>query len=498
LQRLALLPANVLVTDISSEWLRYATPLVLAQDLAPARQLIVSVAPSESAVYEEHSSETLRTTITEGLGGIELAANLATVASQKSRNNVSTRAQPFHIIAGLNELAKEIDGHATLFSTNSDHALELLVAGLTTADPQAKVARLRAAIQADPSFGLAHIALVEALVTSKSPEAIAALRDGEAHRDSFTRLDKTRFNLFASQLSRAPLRQQIQAATAVIQIDPNNADALGTLGSNLFLAGDAVQAQQALGRAVAISPDNATLRHQLAVGLVEARQYGQAEKMFGSLGPNPTVLAETASCVLLAGDTARATSVFNKFLASVGNPDAKVLFRASWQALTGDRSGAIQQLSNRQMADPRARELAVSQIVIWQLMDKQFDAARRTAAAQPTAPMALTLAARPASATEWTTRINGLAGTNEQTKQLLSAYGLYLYGFYAESAKAWTAIRDQSGDTDLRARAMLAASLKAAGQTPEAAKVGVLPFLPEPGDLYSALSFGEMRKLIGG
>ncbi len=275
----------MLIADASSEWLHYAAPLVLQQDLAPSARLIASVAPTESTVYESKSTRALQTTITESAGALNLSADLFNVASQRSARNISARAQPAHIIAGLNDLAKQIDPRAVPFSTNNDHALELLSAGLTAGNLQTKLARLHEAITADPSFGLAYIALVEALAANRSPEVTEALRDGEAHQDSFSALDRGRFHLLASQLSRAPLPQQIEAAAALLKVDPNNADALGALGTSQFLAGDAAAGRQSLERALEINPESVALRHQLALGLVSARQYAAAERILSSAEP---------------------------------------------------------------------------------------------------------------------------------------------------------------------------------------------------------------------
>jgi hypothetical protein len=79
----------------------------------------------------------------------------------------------------------------------------------------------------------------------------------------------------------------------------------------------------------------------------------------------------------------------------------------------------------------------------------------------------------------------------------LRAYGLFLYGFYNRAAESWKAIADASGDTDLRARAMLAASLRLAGKPQEARKILVQPFVPDLSGYYAAVSFAQLRSLLG-
>ncbi len=466
--RLAVLPANVLIESPSSEWLRVAAPLVLEQDLSPVSSLLVSVAPSESAVYRLGSAEALRVTITDSRGQLDISGDLFQTSTQSARAHFSARAQPSRIIAGLNALAKQVNPGAASFATANDHALELFSAGLTATDPSSKVAKLRQAIAADPSFGLAYLALVETLAANRSPDLAAALHSAASHQNAFTALDRARFDLLAAQFARAPIRQQIAAAGAVTKVNPNNADALSALGSGLFLTGDASGGEQALSHALAVNPANFELKRQLAVGFVESRQYGQAEKLLANGGPNPYAGADLASCILLAGDKPRAIQVFQGFLKTITNPDARTLFAATWRAWTGDLSGAIGQLQSARFTDRRATELAAGQILIWQLLNSS-----------PGANLPAQIAALP--------------GANGEANTLVNAYGLYLYGRYAEATEAWTAILQQSGGADLRARAMLAASAKRAGRP---VKVTVLPFLPEVGDLYSAVSFGALKAAL--
>jgi hypothetical protein len=83
-------------------------------------------------------------------------------------------------------------------------------------------------------------------------------------------------------------------------------------------------------------------------------------------------------------------------------------------------------------------------------------------------------------------------------KPIVLAYGLFLNGHFPDAANAWRALCDQSGDTDLRSRAMMAASLTRAGRSLEANSPRVLPFLPNltAGDQYAAIAFTEMRRLL--
>ncbi|MGA8030162.1 MAG: hypothetical protein WB992_23700, partial [Bryobacteraceae bacterium] len=75
-------------------------------------------------------------------------------------------------------------------------------------------------------------------------------------------------------------------------------------------------------------------------------------------------------------------------------------------------------------------------------------------------------------------------------------YSLFLNGHYSEAAEVWRTVVHRSGGTDLPGRAMLAASLDRAGKTDEARKILVEPFIPPLGDLYAAIAFNEMRRML--
>ncbi|MDQ2711732.1 MAG: hypothetical protein M3Y24_05750, partial [Acidobacteriota bacterium] len=355
-----------------------------------------------------------------------------------------------------------------------------------------------------PSFGLAYIALTETLAGANSPETTAVLREASAHRDTFTQTDKARFDLLRSRLTHAPLSQQIQSATGLLQMVPHDADVLAVLASNLFLTGDRANGERLMIHALEINPENANLRQQLATGLIETQQFKQAEKVLVPLANNPAILPQLAVCILLEGDARRAGEAIEKFVSSVPNPDVKTLLLASWQALAGHIPEAIRQTQEANFADPRIAALAQTQLVAWQVMAKRYAEAKQTGLAgsrthTAAGQIALALGTGAPSASEWRAKIQALppAVVDESGKALLTAYGLFLYGFYPDSVTAWQQIDQTAGGADLRARTMLAASLKAAGRTDKARKILVQPFVPELGDFYGTIAFNQLRALLG-
>ena len=76
---------------------------------------------------------------------------------------------------------------------------------------------------------------------------------------------------------------------------------------------------------------------------------------------------------------------------------------------------------------------------------------------------------------------------------LTPGYRAFLERRFPEAIGFWQNIVQQTSGTDLRARAMLAASLEGAGQRRQ---LEVLPYLPDFGDPYASVAFNEMRRLL--
>jgi hypothetical protein len=138
-------------------------------------------------------------------------------------------------------------------------------------------------------------------------------------------------------------------------------------------------------------------------------------------------------------------------------------------------------------------------------MNKDFAGARKTAdlAAQSAAggqPSAITvisslLVIGDLTPEDWRKKVEA-SPINAAMKQPILAYGFFLNGHYPEAAAEWRKAYDASEGTDVRVRTMLAASLDRAGNSAEARKIKVQPFLIRDfADVYGAVAFAEMRRL---
>lgn len=484
--------------------MRAAIPIMLEQDLLTSKNLVARMANDQSGAYQSGASEALRTTVEVRNRQINLNATITSLATQQNRKIIRAEGPSSgDLVRTVNAFAKQLDAAAAAFSTSNTQALQAFTAGAETNNFQTRINLLSNAIRIDPAFGLAYLALAETL-TQAGQDAAPVVASAASHRAGFTPLDRARFDIVAAQVTHAPLTRQEEAARRVLQLAPNQLDALAALGSARFLQGDAEGGEQALNRALQLSPQNANLQQQLALGLLETRQFTAAEKILLGIDNNPQILPQLAICILLEGDINRADIVFNGYLAlRPPNDPVGTLFHAIWLAISGRMPNAISSLAGANIADPSLHPFAVSQLATWQLIAGDRAAAVKTAAAaqldripSPYAAAALFVIRGNAPPAQWREQVNAFS-PNEGVRQTILGYGLFLNGHYAEAAQTWQQIVQKTGGADLRARTMLAASLDRAGRFADAAKAGAQPFVPDFSDLFAAVSFGEMRRLLG-
>jgi len=481
---------------------------VLQTDLSTSHSLIPVLVNDQSGAYQNGANEVLRVTVTQRADRIHIEAAITDNATQKDRQTVDLSGPASAgVLPLLNELAKRLDSGASSFSTKNDRALQAYVAAVTTAKVSDRITALTKAVSLDPSFGFAYIALADAEAQSEPQNLNALLQSASRHKAEFTPYDRARFDAFLTRLSHAPLTQQAAAFRAVLQIAPNESDVLVTLGSLSFLNGDTADGTRYLQRALDLNPDNVTVRRALADGLFESRRFAEAEKLLVGMDNNTAVLPELALCILLEGDVSRANVVAERLFASITNPDVKTLFRAVWLKLSGQPQKATELLTGANFASPAAHAIAYSELAVWQMMENDFATAKQTAAQaqqfdqrpNSSGNIVALLATANGPSDSWKQQVNAssLLATNEQAKVLVLGYGLFLGGHYSDAAEIWQNIVQQSGDRDLRARTMLAASLNRQGKTDQARHIKVQPFVIDFGDLYAAVLFREMSRNLG-
>lgn len=497
LRRIAILPFNILTSKPASEAMRLGGAIALQQDLQSAPSVVPTLVSSESGAYGAGASETALVTVTDA--GNHMRASFATTGLSSNKVVQSLVVEGGSCVELANKLAKLIDARAGAFPTSSDAALQAYASSLDAPDRPRKVAALREAIQLDPRFGAAYIALLEFL-SDDAPALSETLRAAQAASAAFTPLDRARLAAVTARFGNAALAQQAQAVQAVVNLAPNDVDSVEGLGVIRVLLGDAVNGEGMLRKAVSLAPGRQDLHHQLALGLLSLRRFDAAANELRPLQNEPALQPELAICLLLKGDTAGANQVMDRFFAAQTGPESigLPLIRANWIALSQGLDKGLDDLSREHFATPDLGLIGASQGVIWGVAQGKPTPSINAIAA------ALRTTASPAAKAYAIAALATVSGNLESlpltgpSKDLVLAYTLFLKKQYSQAVEAWAAVLRQSTQTDLRPRAMLAASLDRAGRIAEAGQMRVQPFAPNlvGADPYSAISFAEMRRLL--
>ena len=503
-ERVAILPANLLVSDPASEWLKIGVPVVLQHDLMTARTLIPGFAADEVGAIQGGATRILRTSIESRQGGLHVEATLVDAATHKVVRVESADASSASVLLpAMNALAKKIDPAAVDFSTKSQQAWQTFATAESSNNAQQRFQFLNQALGQDQSFGAAAVGAIAMIAPNRQTDYKSVIDQVKAHRSSFTPFDRAKLDIAMNRLSNAPPEDQIKVTKEALALAPNDLEVLTTLGNYQILQGDGAGGEQSLRRAAELNSSNVGLRVELARGLVRLRKFKEADAIYSAINNTPAIYPELATCVLLEGDKARAVTVAEKFIGSVQNEEVRPLLRAAWQVMSGDRQKGIDLALTTQFSHPDLHSLALSEVTMWQLMGGDFAGAQKTVStlsqmAGPGVELPVItglFADKTSTVAEWQQKVQSMP-VADAIKVPILAYGLFLRGNFDDAVKVWQKVSDDTHGTDLHARAMLASALDHSGKKSDAQRINVLPFTPEFTDLYSAISFTEMRRML--
>lgn len=478
--------------------MRLGVPIAFQYDLATAPNLTAAFVRDTSGAYQMRATAFLRTTVEKLRGGrIRVKATLSGLSTQRNQQVIEAGASSEDgLVAALNAAARQIEARATNFSTSSVPALQSFTAAAESSDLQKRIQDLRSAISFDSNFGLAYMLLLNTVAVTGEENTAAAMSQVANRLNSLTPLDQARLNEIMARLRHAGLQEQENTAAAVLKLAPNDVDTLAALGTVRFLQGDTGAGRRFLERAMELSPENSKVRQDLIRGLIQTARYEDAGKLM-------TNSSDLAVCLLLQGKLPEANAMIGKAIQSLTSSDLKTLYLANWLATAGQLNKAIETIRSATFANTPAHSAGLVQVAIWESMTQNFAAAGKSAGqaillsgnrgALAMIARLLTKASEPAA--EWRREVQA-APLDPSVAQTLLGYGFFLYGRYPQAVEVWQQTVNQSGDTNLPARAMLASSLERAGRTRDAHDVRVQPFLPELGDIYASVAFNEMRRLL--
>ena len=476
---------------------------MLQHDLLTAHSLIPGFAADEAGGTRAGATRILRSSVENRNGGVHVECTVVDPATHKVVKVESADAASVSLLLpALNSIAKKLDDAAIEYPTKSSQAWQSFSTAETNNNPQQRAQFINQAINHDQNFGLAWVSLMDMISPNRQTDLKHMIDDAKSHRNAFAPYDRAKFDIAIGRLSNAAPADQVKMAQAALALAPNDLDVLTILGNNQIIEGDAAAGEQSLRRATALNPTNIGLRFQLARGLMEMKKFKEAEAVFNTIDKTPAVYPELATCILLEGDKARAATVAEKFVASIQNEELKPMLRAAWDVMAGDRQKGVDLVLSAPFKTPNIRAIALSEATVWQLMGQDYAGAEKTAGllTQSAGPsialpqVAILISDKSTPSVEWQAKVQSV-GLPDAIKQPILAYGFFLRGNYDDAAKIWQQVNDANHGSDLHARAMLASSLDRAGK-PAGKKIAVLPFTPEFADLYSAVSFTEMRRML--
>ena len=462
------------------------------------------------------------------------------------------------VFAVARELARQVSGRVAPYGTNSEPALKAYIAAEESATATATAQDLEQAIAADPNFGppyrllaqleaqrqdraAADALLGQALARSGAMppaerarlELEAASLDGDstARTSALTTLAALEPNdpatwrsLAESRINRRQYPQAIQAYRKVLEVEPEDVNALNQLGYAAAYAGSLDTALDALGRYQALRPAEANpLDSQGDVNLLAGRLrqaeglYLQAAKKdpgFASGGD----LWKAAMARLMSGDVAGADQLAQQYIQvreAAKDPTAEYR-KAEWSWISGRRKSACQRLETfaRAAETGPLREYAsraYSQLAVWNLTLGDHAAAAQLAQrgallAGPTstgaAMVARFLAEPTASSSEWSVRAERFFpnAAENSLKNFALAYALLLDRQFQPASLLLKQLYDGANpEADPGLPAMLAWTRLETGSANDAAPLLSLNPIPSSNgvSLFAAFYFPRIYYLRG-
>jgi tetratricopeptide (TPR) repeat protein len=538
--RYAVLRLENLTPDQSLNWMGRAVSEVLSREIG---------AISSSAIYAANenfgrrpvSSPGVSTELSDALlaganhvitGYFEMDRGILTFhlveEEAQTGKNVRELSARGSLLEACASLARQIVATPKPYPTHNEAALRDFVQGVesdgTDMNPY------QAAVAADPNFPDPYLAWAELALAHKEADTVAhVLALAQERKIDPAVIAKIQFaeaNAFNDSAARtAALKRMVEA-------DPTNAVAIQALGEAEMTLHHFAEAAAAFGKgASSARPDLTNLKAYALMfagdekgALESVREYqkvrpqdpnaidsegdvrfyfgefAEAEKYYlASAAKDPQFnqgleLWKAAQARLMTGDLAGANEIFNRYRADREKAkDITVPVRvASWQFLTGDRTGGLAAMHRTADAasNPTIKSIAMAQAGIWELqMGHKAEAAKdaegsikvdQTAALIPAAIVRFGSIETAAGTAELRGRadrmFSGKAGT--QVRSQAVAYALYFEKRYSEAASTWKEIYEQSNVNDATPTFLYAGALQQSGQAQEAAPL--LKHMPPP------------------
>jgi tetratricopeptide (TPR) repeat protein len=482
-------------------------------------------------------------------GKLEVQLTLRDPASLKTVRVLSASAPAGEPLVAASTLARQISSAAKPYLTANEDALKAYFTAIETADPAARRQAANTAIAADSNFTPAYRLLAQAKLQAQDREgAIATLEAARTHDSGMPAAEKARVDFDVASLRNDPAARQA-ALAALAGVSNRNPDVWRSLGEAAYARHDYRQAAMALQHLLEIEPDDTNALNELGYSkaylgdldgaLAALRRYQnlrpseanpldsqadvnlllghlrEAEDLYlqgakkdpNFLGGPGVELFKASMAHLMTGDVAGADVLAKQYQdARAAGHDPTVPYRAAqWLWISGRRKQAVQQMQAFAQSTERSPQhelaaIAYTEMALWSLYSG--DRANAAAVLQKAMPLAgpasaatvilaRFLAQPPGSDAEWTSRAAQLFRNpaQEGLRDLMTAYALLLDKQYQPASRVLQNLYDTGRATDEGIPALLAWTLLETGRAPDAAPLLRLNPVPPPGGIGSFTAF---------
>lgn len=333
MERLAILPFSNLTGDAALDWIANAGPTILFQELAGGARVLPVRAASVGTAALQNATELLHCTFTQRSGSLQIQYALEDAASHRMIATGSVDGTALFAVSALARTLDADDAHP--FSTPNADAAAAWGRG-----------EFERAVALDPDFGTAWASWIAQSAQAGKPDLAVDLAARALARASLrTPIDKAQI-----QLSYATLRKDTGARAAalaeLVRLAPHDPGALLGLAVIQQQARKYPEATELYRRVLAIDPQNADALNSLGYTEGESGDIGAATKTFETYGqiPNQAInaLDSLGEVYFMNGHFAEAEKFFAQVSARdpnflKGAPLMKAAY-AHWRG--GDLAGA--------------------------------------------------------------------------------------------------------------------------------------------------------------
>ena len=508
-RRVAIVPFENLTSDPSLDWLGVALAGIIAGETIGSSEVLPLQVASSRDAWSRRATDIIHGYFTRRGELLEISAVVMDQQSRKSVQKLHAVGSAGSIVSLADSVAKQLSGDAHAYGTRNERAIEHYFRASQSNQPAEQRQLLQSAIQADPAFGLAHIALIQSYVsTGERENAVAALQAASSNTEKFQPVARERLELVRASLAGDRARQT-SALRNIAKLAKNDADVWRNLGQLELLNKNCAQAVSALEAAIDLEPDNIPLWNQLGYARAYAGDLGGAVKAlerYRELAPDDANALDSLGDVhfysgrfaeaekyyleahqknsallgggdlyraafarLVTGDVDAADQQFDayiKFRQSLGDGLLPVR-RANWWWMSGRRSRAnkeLAELANSGSTPADLAGLASAQLAIWALSERNLADARSHA--QQASSRAQSAGVRALAAM---TAAVASGSADPRLPPNIAGHSLFFSGRIPEAAQLWRRIyTDASADNSTESRIMLAWALLETGNSDQA------------------------------